>query len=144
MTTIIGLGHRQGVGKDTLGQILVKEHDFCRLAFADAIKASLYELAPLLDRCLADAIAELGIEEAKSRVPEVRKALVWGLPRGGRLLSGRFEVSYFRCVECGLVEHQPTPEDESHCSCPAWAECHCSCHPRAVVTNAGAVSSGQR
>lgn len=50
MSVLIGLGHRKGVGKDTLGQILVSEHGFCRLAFADAI-------------------CELGIEEAKRSVP---------------------------------------------------------------------------
>ena len=65
MTTILALGHRSGVGKDSLASILVEEHGFVRLAFADALKAVLGVMRPYLERDIADAITELGVEEAK-------------------------------------------------------------------------------
>ena len=76
MTTILALGHRSGVGKDTLASILVEEHGFVRLAFADALKAVLGALCPYLERDVADAIAELGIEEAKRSPIPVRAVLI--------------------------------------------------------------------
>lgn len=75
MTMIIGLGHRKGVGKETLARILVEEHGFVRLAFADALKEVLTAMSPYLDPALADAIAKLGIEEAKRSPAPVRDAL---------------------------------------------------------------------
>jgi len=38
---IIFLGFEQGCGKDTLGKILVEEHGYTRVSFADAMKHSL-------------------------------------------------------------------------------------------------------
>ena len=76
MTTILALGHRSGVGKDTLAGILVEEHGFVRLAFADALKAVLGAVRPYLGRDIADAIAELGIEEAKRSPIPVRAVLI--------------------------------------------------------------------
>ena len=35
---IIGLGYKARVGKDTVGDYLVKNHGFVRLGFADALK----------------------------------------------------------------------------------------------------------
>jgi hypothetical protein len=40
---VIALGHRSGVGKDTIGDYLVERHGFVRLAFADTIKRSAME-----------------------------------------------------------------------------------------------------
>ena len=76
MTTILALGHRSGVGEDTLASILVEEHGFVRLAFADALKAVLGVMRPYLDRDIADAITELGIEEAKRSPVPVRAVLI--------------------------------------------------------------------
>ncbi len=76
MTTILALGHRSGVGEDTLASILVEEHGFVRLAFADALKAVLGVMRPHLDRQVADAITELGIEEAKRSPVPVRAVLI--------------------------------------------------------------------
>jgi hypothetical protein len=41
MTQLIGITGRAGVGKDTAGDYLVKEHNFARYAFADPIKHML-------------------------------------------------------------------------------------------------------
>ena len=40
---LIGAGHAAQVGKDSLADILVKNHGFTRLAFADALKQLVYE-----------------------------------------------------------------------------------------------------
>lgn len=74
--TVIGLGHRRGVGKDTLARILVEEHGFVRLAFADALTAVLLSMRPYLHPLITDAISELGIEEAKRSPIPVRDALI--------------------------------------------------------------------
>lgn len=72
---LVGLGHRSGTGKDTLAGILVREHGFVRLAFADALKDFMTAIAPYLDREVSDAIADLGLEEAKRSVTSVREAM---------------------------------------------------------------------
>lgn len=48
ITTVVMLGHQARVGKDTLAEILVREKQFIRTAFADALKDSveyLYDLS---------------------------------------------------------------------------------------------------
>lgn len=74
--TVIGLGHRRRVGKDTLGQILVEEHGFMRLAFADALKSVVDAMRPYLDHEIRYAISELGMEEAKASSAPVRELLI--------------------------------------------------------------------
>jgi len=44
MSLIIGLGHKAQVGKDTIGEYLVKSHGFQRLAFADNLKDGAREI----------------------------------------------------------------------------------------------------
>jgi len=48
-THIIGVAGYAQVGKDTLGEALVESGEAERLAFADALKAVLYDLNPLVD-----------------------------------------------------------------------------------------------
>lgn len=70
---IIGAGHAAQVGKDTLADILVKDHGFTRLAFADALKQLVYETMPSVS-FLVDLY---GWENGKTVYPaQVRQPLV--------------------------------------------------------------------
>lgn len=44
MTIVIGLGHRAGVGKDTLADYMVKRYGFTKYAFADPLKRAAREI----------------------------------------------------------------------------------------------------
>lgn len=46
---IVGLSGYAQSGKDSTGKVLVEEHGFTRIAFADALKGVLYDLSPPLD-----------------------------------------------------------------------------------------------
>jgi len=67
---IIGVSGYARSGKDTVGQILVANHQFHRHAFADKLK----QLAIRIDDHVADAVAANGWEDAKSD-PYVRGLL---------------------------------------------------------------------
>lgn len=81
---IIGLSGRARSGKDTVGNILVEQHGFQRLAFADALKEMTYAMDQLVrvdtedegigDVRLTEIVDAWGWENAKS-FPEVRRAL---------------------------------------------------------------------
>lgn len=72
---IIGLAGYARSGKDTVAEILVKERGFRRIAFADALKAVLADVNPLMgtNSRLSDRL-EWGWEQAKTE-PEVRMLL---------------------------------------------------------------------
>lgn len=69
---LIGLSGKARAGKDTAAQVLVAEHGFTQIGFADVIKAMAYDIDPSIGghplRGLVDA---MGWEEAKL-VPGVR------------------------------------------------------------------------
>lgn len=72
---IIGLSGYSGAGKDAVGLVLVEEHGFTRVAFADALKTVLWDLDPFLDEysgSLQERFAD--VEAAKSYAP-VRRYL---------------------------------------------------------------------
>jgi len=74
---IIGLGGFARAGKDTVGDILVNEHGFKRLAFADAVREYALILNPyiLIENLRLGALVErIGWDQAK-KVPEVRRTL---------------------------------------------------------------------
>lgn len=86
MSTIIGLSGYATSGKDTVGQILVEDHGFTRVAFADKLKALALKMNPLLVVEGPDGfhtferlamIVELyeGIDNAKLEVTAVREYL---------------------------------------------------------------------
>lgn len=81
MAVIIGLSGYAQAGKDTLGAILVAQHGFRRVAFADKLRAMALALDPIVGAAmfgetfrLSDLIDQGGWEEAK-RSPEVRRLL---------------------------------------------------------------------
>ena len=73
----VGIVGRMRSGKDTAAGVLVREHGYTRLAFADPLKAVAYATSPFLldgDR-LADAVDRLGWERTKDYYPEARRLL---------------------------------------------------------------------
>lgn len=73
--TIIALGHRSGVGKDSLAAAL-GDHGFRRIAFADALKSLVERIAPHLANEVWEPVTRLGVDEAEWRSPAVRTCLV--------------------------------------------------------------------
>jgi len=90
---LIGISGRKRAGKDTLASFLVNDHGFKRLAFADALKAIVAELNPIIEAFNTEAYGEArewrlgeelrhcktdtdptGWEHAKA-MPEVRRLL---------------------------------------------------------------------
>jgi len=73
---IIGLSGYAQSGKDEIAKILVEQHGFKRLAFADPIRDAVYGLNPLVegDLRLADLVDKYGWDVAKSK-DEVRRLL---------------------------------------------------------------------
>lgn len=69
---IVGLGHYARTGKDTVAQILVDDHGFTRVAFADALR----DLVRRIDPMISMLVAIDGWEKAKDTTPAVREKLV--------------------------------------------------------------------
>jgi hypothetical protein len=88
---IIGLSGYAQAGKDTTGSILVEEHGFHRVAFADALKDFLYALNPIIHSGgvrLRSVVDQRGWEFAK-RVTEVRELLQRLGTEAGRGILGQ-------------------------------------------------------
>ena len=73
---IIGLAGYARCGKDTVAQILINNHGFERVAFADPIRDFLLKINPILDKGnrLSSLVDEYGWEIAKAQT-EVRRLL---------------------------------------------------------------------
>jgi hypothetical protein len=77
---VIGLAGHAQVGKDTIGQILVRDYGFTRISFADNVREAVYRLNPQLsyDRDVwetQEIVDEYGWEWVKVNVPEARRLL---------------------------------------------------------------------
>jgi dephospho-CoA kinase len=79
--TVIGLTGYAQTGKDTVGEILVRDHGFKRVAFADAVRECVYALDPSIPvfgrdnyRSLRDQVDKWGWEDTKKN-PAVRALL---------------------------------------------------------------------
>lgn len=94
---VIGLSGYAQTGKDTLGSILVGQHGFERIAFADKLREFLLALDPTVliqQRAaayhprLSTLIQAFGWEQAKTQFPEVRELLQrLGTEAGRRILG---------------------------------------------------------
>jgi hypothetical protein len=77
---IIGLTGYAQSGKDTVAKVLVEQHGFTRIAFADKIRDFLYETNPMYDtvafepRFVKEIVDSAGWEAAKQN-PQVRRLL---------------------------------------------------------------------
>ena len=94
MNVLLGLvGYAQS-GKDTAAAHLVKEWDFARVAFADPLRAAIYELNPQVKvgwirrRRVQDIVDELGWEQAKTKYTEIRRLLQVMGTDVGRMMFG--------------------------------------------------------
>lgn len=80
-TPLVGLCGFAQSGKDTVAKWLVKEHDWTRVAFADALRDVLYALNPLIGvhgeevLDVKEIVDEQGWDNAKVNYTEIRKLL---------------------------------------------------------------------
>lgn len=73
---IIGLTGYAQSGKDTVAKILIEEHGYRRMAFADKIRDVLYDLNPTIETIeLQTFVDKYGWDEVKVDFPEARAFL---------------------------------------------------------------------
>ena len=85
---LVGLMGRKRSGKDTFARVLLDEHGFQRVSYADPLREAALRLDPIVGRPgyrghlaptrdvrLSEVVGELGWELAKDLVPEVRAVL---------------------------------------------------------------------
>lgn len=78
---ILGLVGHQGAGKDTFADLLVRDHGFVKMAFADPLRAIVWELNPIiLDDAILGGFEDYrtlvegyGYGEAKRRFSHIRQ-----------------------------------------------------------------------
>lgn len=92
---LIGLNGVARSGKDTVGEMLCKNHGFTRLSFADAVKDGLYALNPIAmvnnyghKYRVQDIVDEIGWDEAKVSHSEIRELLQRYGTEAGREIHG--------------------------------------------------------
>lgn len=68
---IIGLGHEHGVGKDEAAAVLVRDHGFVRLSFADVLRGIAYDS----DHATRRIVDLEGWDVAKRAYPAIRNHL---------------------------------------------------------------------
>ena len=91
---IIGLSGYARSGKDTVAEILVLNHGFKRLAFADNIRKAIIRLDPILEngKRISDMVDEYGWEIAKSYEEARRLLQVFGTEIGRDMFGQNFWV----------------------------------------------------
>ena len=110
MIKIIGLSGFARSGKDSVGKILTTKYGYKRLAFADALRESLYNLNPLIPthysadilasedtkpavethvKRLQEIVDEIGWDEAKVKYIEIRELLQRLGTESGREIHGQ-------------------------------------------------------
>jgi hypothetical protein len=98
---LIGLTGFAGSGKDSVAEFLSGHHGFTRVAFADPLKKTLYELNPYItdELRLQDFVDKRGWDEAK-QIPEVRALLQrHGISMRNQLHTDIWVDAAFRVVD---------------------------------------------
>lgn len=78
---LIGLCGMAGAGKDSVADVLVREHGYVRLALADPLRAAALRLNPIVADGglgllrLSEVVEHMGWDAAKRSLPEVRRLL---------------------------------------------------------------------
>lgn len=92
---LIGLAGYARTGKDTVGRYLCEEHDFIRVAFADALRDLALGVDPIIGAYaddtpmrLGEVVSVHGWEAAKDGWPEIRRLLQRLGTEGGRAVLG--------------------------------------------------------
>lgn len=93
---IISLSGYAKSGKDTTAEILVRDHGYVKMAFADLLRTAVLHLNPILawdhktelPIRVADALRYLTYEEAKTKYLEYRRLLQFMGTEVGRMLFG--------------------------------------------------------
>jgi hypothetical protein len=115
---IIGLlGYAQS-GKDTVAQVLVEDHGFTRIAFADALREVAYAIDPIVGNFgdgewpfykddqyllrLREIVDEVGWDEAKQH-PEIRRLLQVIGTEAGRDIHGQNVWVLLALAKVGIV-----------------------------------------
>jgi len=91
---LIGLSGFAQVGKDSVASIL-GEHGFKRIAFADPLREAVWTLDPIVRSdtygrtyTIREVVGDIGWDEAKTTIPEVRRLLqVFGTEVGRKILG---------------------------------------------------------
>jgi hypothetical protein len=122
---LIGLNGVARSGKDTVGEMLCKNHGFTRLSFADAVKDGLYALNPIIvteDILIRDEedriytrfdkgeriqyiVDTIGWDKAKTDILEVRELLQRYGTEAGREIHG---VTCWTDIVKKTIEANPT------------------------------------
>lgn len=89
-TFVIGLTGLAGVGKDSVGQVLVRNWGFERRALADSLRAIAEAVDPYIsvNERLSDVLNAMSWDDAKRIYPEVRRFLQHLGSEGGRNVLG--------------------------------------------------------
>lgn len=91
---VIGLSGYARSGKDAVAKILVEEHGYVRVSWADKLRAALYALNPLVIELVRyrDVVDQYGYEKAKDHPiygPEIRSLLQRLGTEAGRNVLGQ-------------------------------------------------------
>lgn len=87
---LLGLTGFAGAGKDSVAEILERDHGFAREAFANGLKEALLAINPVVEDGVrvADLVGLYGWDDAKRQYPEIRRLLQRTGDEAGRQIHG--------------------------------------------------------
>lgn len=92
---VVGFAGPQGSGKDTCGEILAKNFNYLKAAFANPVRAALYALNPLVEldngivARLRTIVDQIGWDSAKRNSKDLRQLMQRMGTEAGRDIHGR-------------------------------------------------------